>query len=1233
MRYRDLIQFEPLESVKQLRTAGKADQAAEDVRTFVISESMRDNLVDVVFPQLRFDNPEVDHKGLLLIATYGTGKTHLMSCLSAISENAELTNKLTNQEAAAAAITIAGKFKVIRVEIGAVEMGLRDILTRELTEGLAQHGVSFSFPPLDQVTNNKASLAEMMATFEAVYPDQGLLLVIDELLDYLRTRRDTQLILDLGFLREIGEFCRDSRFRIIAGVQETLFDNPRFSLAQDEIRRVRERYQQFRISREDVAFVVQRRILRKSDEQRGRIRGHLARFASAFESLGRDLDSHVELFPVHPAYLRVFENLAIVEKRRVLTSLSEQIRQRLDSMVPEGEPGLICFDTYRAELDADPANKTIPDVKAVLDRTRTIRDRVEHGMRVKSDVAPALRILDALAVHRLTTGDLDAPIGLTYDELRDDLCLLPEGTPELDPFFISSTIETLVEEILGAVSGQFLSVNGENSQVYLDLKKDVDYEQQIEERSATLELPDLDMAYYSALEQLLELPGDPFRTGYRIWNYELNWTEKRVTRSGYLFMGAPNERSTAQPPRDFYLYFLQPYDPPKFMDERKPDEVLIRLINPDEEFQRALRRYAAASAKAAETTSQHKQHFVSRRDRHLQEMVAWLKEHSKTNLQVTYEGAAQPFGKWLPQVSGTLRDIKSQVDAVASHVLAGHFQARYPGYPKFAEQVTNANLSQNVYSALAMLAGGRETKLGRMALDAIELLDVDNQITDKGKYAQSLGDSLSAAGGKAVNAEALFFSSDGPTGIRLWGPWRLEPEWTVVVAAALAHLGRAELGFPNRAKVGAQNLADLTQLSRDSLAGLSYVTAPAGADTAALRQVAQLVGVAPGSVTLPLSKETVAELITRAQTTFDALISARTYLQSTPRLWGEEIFDNPSGRTAKLNALSDILTDVKNRNTPGKMNRFTADVAKLTDASEGKQELTRIESLREIANTLVNDLRYLENAEAILGAGAPYANEVEKSKAKLREMLRQPKADKSLAGQVRRAAEELKSQYRAFAIERHTADRLDAAGDATKIELTASGVWKDLRGLESIPLLPSGRFGQLQAEVAKLVTCKTFNGSMFDTSFICSGCDYRPTPSSGPAVGGRLAKVRSEAPELWRQWINLLRDVVSEPETADQIRFLSSEQQAAIAELKADRISHGEVTVTLVEAVTTLANRFQVVEITPADLWKGIFPTGAPVTSADIAAAFNTWMSELTSANNPQGDHSNLRIVPVQEQE
>lgn len=240
MKYRDLIQFEPIETVVQLRDADQMDAARHLVSTYVISEQMAERLTNLVFPQLQFEQP-ADNKGVLVVGNYGTGKSHLMSVISGIAEHAELAQSLNNAKTAAAAQMIAGKFKVIRAEIGSTEMSLRGIVTAHLEEYLAELGISYTFPLADQISSNKPAFEEMMLAFHQVYPDHGLLLVVDELLDYLRTRRDQALILDLNFLREIGEVCKDLRFRFMAGVQETLFDNPRFSFVADTIRRVKDR--------------------------------------------------------------------------------------------------------------------------------------------------------------------------------------------------------------------------------------------------------------------------------------------------------------------------------------------------------------------------------------------------------------------------------------------------------------------------------------------------------------------------------------------------------------------------------------------------------------------------------------------------------------------------------------------------------------------------------------------------------------------------------------------------------------------------------------------------------------------------------------------------------------------------------------------------------------------------------------------------------------------------------
>ena len=194
MKYADLIAFDPIESVVQLREADSASAARRLVETFVISRNLAKLLVELVFPQLQFARP-ADIRGLMVVGNYGTGKSHLMAVLSALAEHAELANRLTHPDVAAQAAPIAGQFKVIRTEIGATTMPLRDILCRVLETGLAGLGVAFEFPALNERHENKRAFQEMMAAFQVRYPEQGLLLVVDELLDYLRNRKDLELIL------------------------------------------------------------------------------------------------------------------------------------------------------------------------------------------------------------------------------------------------------------------------------------------------------------------------------------------------------------------------------------------------------------------------------------------------------------------------------------------------------------------------------------------------------------------------------------------------------------------------------------------------------------------------------------------------------------------------------------------------------------------------------------------------------------------------------------------------------------------------------------------------------------------------------------------------------------------------------------------------------------------------------------------------------------------------------
>ena len=114
-----------------------------------------------------------------------------MSVVSAVAECANLADSVSPLVAGAAR-RIAGRFKVVRTELGATTMDFRAFVCSQLEEALAGWGIDYRFPPRDTIPNHKGAFEDMMAAFHERHPDQGLLLVVDELLtssEFRRTRR------------------------------------------------------------------------------------------------------------------------------------------------------------------------------------------------------------------------------------------------------------------------------------------------------------------------------------------------------------------------------------------------------------------------------------------------------------------------------------------------------------------------------------------------------------------------------------------------------------------------------------------------------------------------------------------------------------------------------------------------------------------------------------------------------------------------------------------------------------------------------------------------------------------------------------------------------------------------------------------------------------------------------------------------------------------------------------
>lgn len=1227
--YADLIQFDPIESVVELKEADAIAGAERLVRSFAVSARMADQLAGVVFPQLQFEKP-ADNKGLLIVGNYGTGKSHLMAMLSAVAEHAKLADAVSNASARKAAEAVAGRFKVLRAEIGGVKMSVRDVVCQALEQGLADLGVEYRFKPITAIPNHKDSFHEMMGLFGKKFPSAGLLLVVDELLDHLRARQDQELILDLNFLRELGEVCRTTRFRFMAGLQESLFDNPRFQFVSDSIRRVKDRFEQVRIAREDVAYVVSERLLKKTATQKGIIREHLLRFAPLYGSMNERIDEFVGLFPVHPAYLETFERVYVAEKREVLKTISKAMASRLNDPVPDNEPGLLAYDSYWAVLRDNPAMRSVPDIKAVLDKSSVLEDRIKHAFPKPAYKAAALRIIHALSVHRLTTADIFAPVGATAEELRDSLCLTIPNLPEQDAEFLRSMVDTVLTEIEKTVSGQFIGHNRENGQYYLDLKKDVDFDAQVEKRAESLDKGTLDRYYYDALARVMECTDVTHKSGFRIWEHEIEWRERQAGRLGYLFFGAPNERSTAQPPRDFYLYFLQPFEPAKFTDEKKPDEVFFRLARRDDKFEQTLRLYAGARETAITAASGNKKIYEDKATTHLRGLTEWLRAKMDEAFDVVHEGRLRKFSDVVRgRIPGGDRpSVRDIVNKAGGECLSAHFQNQSPDYPVFGMRVTRENRGQAAEDALRWIAGPIKPKQGALVLDALQLLDGGQLRPSSSKYGAAILQLLANRPiNQVVNHAELVQDEQG---VPYWKPFRLEPEFLVVVLAALVHNGDIVLAIPGE-KIDAGAVDRFKNIGIADLVGFKHIERPRDLPLGALQVLFELLGLQRAIIANPANREdAIVALQVKVSETNSRVALAMGRLSTATSFCGKPVFssqDEESTRT-QLASLKTFLESLQPFNTVGKLKNFAHDAATIQKHRAGLDGLAALEQLIDLLQRTAQAAAYIQSAEMLLPLDHPEGTRIRELRTEWQAKVADAAARRApgFGAALEQALESGRRIFKDAYVDLHQKARLGPTDDKKKGKLAKDARLKTLRDLASVNLMPTQQFRQLENDLLNMKTCYQLAANDLDATSWCPHCDYRPSdePLHGAPPASRLEQIDGRLDRLVEEWSKTLLENLDDPTIKGQVGLIASaDGKKAVEQFRKSRKLPEPVTPAFLKALQEVFSGLEKVPVTEAGIRAALSKGGLPCTLDEAGDRLQKYLSDVTKGKDP----SRVRIV------
>lgn len=963
-------------------------------------------------------------------------------------------------------------------------------------------------------------------------------------------------------------------------------------------------------------------------------------FAKFYSNMNERMDEYVRLFPVHPEYINTFERLIFTEKRGALVTLRDQIQAILNDNVPADRPGLISYDKFWETVTANSVLRSDRNIGPVLTVSDILSSRINQAFPRAAYKAMAQRIISGLSVHRLTTGgDIYIPVGPTAEELRDSLCLYTPGLEDLggEPSAdLLGLVQTTLSLTIKTVNGQFISKAADTDQYFLDLKKDIDYDTQIEKRAEALSEDALDRAYYSAIKLLMEQTDDSaYVTGHSIWQYQIEWYDRHVDRNGYLFFGAPNDRPTAQPERDFYVYFIQPFDPPKYRNENRPDEVFFILKTLDDDVRRHISFYAAAQELSLTASGSAKSIYLDRVKDALRAISKWLQDKQMGAFHVMYQGKSKPLQEWVKGVGmrekarlGAENRIKFRdvVNVVSGMALAPLFAEVAPEYPTFSMLVSDSNRKYLIGNALKMLAGGLKSKDALNVLDALQLLDGDRIDPSQSPYAKEVLSRLQAKGhGQVLNRSELLSNTD-PEYFAVVR-FRLEDDLLAVVLGALVYSGDIVIAITGD-KIDSSKVNLLVERSQDELRHFKHIEAPKEINVAVLRALFEFLGLTPGLAQLATqgADEPVREMQDSVSALVRRVLIAGKDLNDGLSFWGLSLLreEEMNDWRSRLESLKGFLETLSPYNTFGKLKNLRITGDSIDNQKQNLGTLNAVKRLGALVQELGSVAGYLSQAELVLTSDHTWLKQAQAARKLITDQLMQDLTAQH-AAEYRQQLSHLKKDYINTYIGLHSKARLGVSEEKSKNALRKDSRIVAMRALAGISLMPTSQLSAFDDKLDKLRSCASLVESDLVAGPYCPHCNFRPASEQGSLLPAAnvLSQLDEELDRLLAGWQQTLLDNLDDPVIQSNLDLLKPEARVLIQEFVASQQLPSPVSPDFVAAVQEALSGLEKIAVSGEDVRQALLVGGSPATPEDLRKRFDAFLTVRSKGK----DVSKLRFV------
>jgi len=1215
-----LFQFHQIKDVVDIDSdLIEENRRKELVSSYIISQSLEKQLGDF------FDNLEKPiHKARTVIGNYGSGKSHLVGFLVSLVERPQLTDVVSNETIKQKVKQLKRTFFTVQFELGAAQVPLKRWFYGKVRKQLNEkYGIAIPVFDEQKDFDDKDNIIKIIENIKQKDPSTGLLVVIDEISDFLATKQKQDMKADLQFLRVIGQVCQDQDFMFVGSMQEDVFTSPKFKDVGAEIGRVGERFQNIIIHKEDVKKVISERIVPKSNEQKHTLEDKFKPFTEKVAGVSRNIDDYVDLFPLTPFIIELFSDLPYFEKRGVIQFAMAEIKFNLHRSFPY----FITFDKIYDLLETNPNKRNLEEIFELSKAMEILKQKTSLlENKYQND---ALKIVKGLAVYSLWN---KREKGATAQELANNLMLLPQNKH----FSAGDNIGLIVKKIREVTEGEYIKIIKDKSSgieyFRFDTKAGMDPEQKIEQKAAAISHDELENELFVQLKEILEL--DNYNGYPDVFEDESVWQSAKSFRIVFILFIKKGYKIPDLPQRNYAIIFISPFVK-DFKRSVSKNQLTIKLHLEGIENVELLKEIVAI--KNLMNNNFQKQIMAKKLQGRIEgyavgstTVTGFRYRLSKLLLnfaECTINGQPISIKKIVNHGRASVLEI---VEELKKAVFDNLFNLDYPLHPAYPIQLSGRNIESSLSAIAGDLSRGDFTSLGRnskLFLQSLDLLDAQ-EYPDlfHSKIAQNILDILKKKPKQVtdINKEIV-----NPLQASDYG---LEEKVVYLMLIVMTVLGKIYLQAKGGDRIDINNIREKVK-SLAAFETIAYARLQENYSYDFAARLLNALGLNGSKITI--EKERLGAF-KQYKEKINAVLQDIQDLQQKIEQTAQrpQIFlDTAAVRQAfgKIQEIAWEKLDISNHAQFGSIESLNEQLPKITIALNDIANLA--DALQEYDKHIHDAILYMDDALKLLAENAMVVTDEQKLKT-LQDFSDEVKLicgdfpafiDRSQRNPIRGKIQQFKKSYiYDFYLPAHEKYVGKKVNWQVLDTFQQNETFRRLMLLKQLNCINSARFDQMVLKWNDLKQYRCLNANLeenLQNSVRCPRCSFPIHQERYAAIPETLGHIEDELEDLYQSYE---KTVLNEMRAyRDNVQYLDNEPEKELVQavLKEQNLPE-QLTAQIIRTINKLFKEIDVVEVDRERMMTSLFPNQEMITIEELRKNFFTMIEELKKNK----DESSVRI-------